>query len=120
VGDHNVTLMVSDGQSTETQTFIITVDFNSGLGVDDDFTSDLMQIYPNPSDGLFYVELSEALESEVILELLNPLGKLILQQEFPPYTLIKEEYDLSDRPAGIYFIRVYNASFQNLKKLMLH
>jgi len=120
VGDHNVTLMVSDGQSTETQTFIITVDFNSGLGVDDDFTSDLMLIYPNPSDGIFSIELSEVLESEVILEVLDPLGKVLLQQEFPPYTLIQEEYNLSDRPAGIYFIRVYNASFQNLKKLMLH
>ncbi|MBE9516908.1 MAG: T9SS type A sorting domain-containing protein, partial [Bacteroidetes bacterium] len=99
--------------------FIITVDFKSGLGVDDDFTSDLMLIYPNPSDGIFSIELSEALESEVMLEVLDPLGKVLLQQEFPPYTLIQEEYNLSDRPAGIYFIRVYNASFQNLKKLML-
>jgi hypothetical protein len=79
-----------------------------------------MVVYPNPTDGRFFVELSEEIEKEMILEILNPLGKILLQEVFSPYTLIKEEYNLSDQPAGIYFVRVYNTSYQTIKKLMIH
>ncbi len=120
VGDHNVTLMVSDGDAAENQSFIITVDFKSAVGIDDAFSSDYIKIYPNPSDGRFFVELTYELQREFTLELLDPLGRVMLQEQFPPYTLIKEEYNLSDRSAGIYFIRVYHESAQTLRKLLIH
>jgi len=120
VGDHNVTLMVSDGEDVEYQSFIITVDVKSGVGIDDAFSSDYMRIYPNPTDGRFFVELTYELGRELTLEILDPLGKVLLQEEFPPYTLTKEEYNLSDRPAGIYFIRVYQESAQTIRKLVIH
>jgi hypothetical protein len=119
-GDHNVRLRVSDGDGTEDQNFVITVEVQSGIDIDDVFSPDFMVVYPNPTDGRFFVELSEEIEKEMILEILNPLGKILLQEVFSPYTLIKEEYNLSDQPAGIYFVRVYNTSYQTIKKLMIH
>jgi len=120
VGEHNVSLKVSDGKGTEFQSFMITVGVQSGVGIDDFRSQDFMVVYPNPSDGRVIVELSRELEREIILEILDPTGKVLLQQEFPPYFLIKEEYNMSDRPAGIYFIRVYNDSHQTIRKLMIH
>ena len=120
VGDHNVTLMVSDGEGTEIQSFVLTVEAVSGVGIDDINSPEFMLVYPNPTDGRFYVDLSIELEKEIILEILDPMGKVLMQQKFPPYLLIKEEYNLSDRPAGIYFIRVYNDSFQIIRKLIIH
>jgi len=120
VGEHNVSLMVSDGEGTEIQSFILTVEAVSGVGIDDINSPDFMLVYPNPTDGRVIVELSGKLEREIILEILDPMGKVLLQQKFPPYFLIKEEYNMSDRPAGIYFIRVYNDSHQNIRKLMIH
>jgi hypothetical protein len=119
-GEHNVSLMVSDGEGVEIQSFIITVEVQSGVGIDDFRSPDFMVVYPNPSDGRVIVELSRELEREIILEILDPMGKVLLQQEFPPYFLIKEEYNMSDRPAGIYLIRVYNDSHQSIRKLMIH
>jgi len=119
-GDHNVSLRVSDGERAENQNFVITVEIQSSVGLDDIFTHDFMWIYPNPSDGRFIVELSQELEEEITLEMMDPLGKILFQQTFPPYSLIKEAYDLSDRPAGLYFIRVYQDSFQTIRKLILH
>ena len=120
VGENNVSLMVSDGEGTEIQSFILTVEAVSGVGIDDFRSPDFMVVYPNPSDGRVIVELSRESEREIILEILDPMGKVLLLQEFPPYFLIKEEYNMSDRPAGIYFIRVYNDSHQNIRKLMIY
>ena len=119
-GDHNVKLRASDGEGAEDQNFVITVEVQYGVGIDDFRSPNFMVVYPNPSDGRFIVELSRELERKTTLEIINPLGKVLLLQEFPPYTLIKEEYKLSDHPAGNYFIRVYNISYQTIKKLMIH
>jgi hypothetical protein len=119
-GDHNLILRVSDGDGAENQNFVITVEAVFGVGIDDFRSPDFMVVYSNPSDGRFFVELSRKLERDVILDILNPMGKVLLQQEFPPYTLIKEEYKLNDMPAGIYFIRVYYDSSQTIRKLMIH
>lgn len=119
VGEHSVTLMVSDGEDTDIQVFTIIVEPESGVGVNDLDSPGFMHIYPNPSDGRFFVELSAALENVLNLQIIDPLGKVVLQQEFPPFQQIREEYDLSDRPAGLYFIRIYFDSGQGYGKLIL-
>ena len=113
-------LRVTDGEGEESQNFVVSVDAVSGTGLDNFLSPDFMVIYPNPSDGLFFVELSSAIESEVILAILNPIGKVLLQERFPPYILINQEYNLSSLPAGMYFISVYNDSFQSTRKLIIH
>ncbi len=119
VGDHPVSLLVSDGEDTNNQDFTITVEFESGVGIDDLNSTGFMKIYPNPSDGRFIVELAGELEKELSLQILDPLGKVLMQQEFPPYYQIREEYNLNDRPAGLYFIRIYHDSGQSIGKLIL-
>ena len=120
VGDHNVSLMVSDGVGTEIQSFILTVDAVSGVGIDDINSPEFLLVYPNPTDGRIFIELSREIERELTLEIMDPLGKVLFQDVFPPYHLIKEEYNLSDRSAGIYFIRVHHDSFQTIRKLMIY
>jgi len=120
LGEHNVSLMVSDGEATEIQSFIITVEGQSGVGIDDFPSLDFMKVYPNPSDGRVFVELSGELEGESILEILDLMGKVLLQKRFPPYFLIKEEFNMSDRPAGIYFIRIHNDSHKTIRKIIVH
>jgi hypothetical protein len=117
-GDHNVTLRVTDGEGATNQNFVITVSFVDGL--EELSSEEGIFIYPNPSDGRFFVELSRELDKEISLEILDPIGRILQQELFPPYYLIHEEYNLSDRPAGIYFIRVYDDSFQIVRKLMIH
>jgi hypothetical protein len=117
-GDHNVTLRVSDGVEAENQNFVITVEFVDGI---EELASDEgILIYPNPTDGIFFIELARELETEVTLEILDPLGRALQQEVFPAYFLIQTEFDLSDSPPGIYFIRIYDKSSQHIEKLLLH
>lgn len=118
VGDHNVALRVTDGEGSENQNFVITVDFV--YGTKEVSSGENILIYPNPSDGRFFIELSKEFEEEIILEILDPMGKVLVQKEFPPYFLISEAFSLEDQPGGIYFIRVYSSTFQTLEKLIMH
>jgi hypothetical protein len=117
-GDHNVSLRVTDGEGSATQDFVITVDFVDGLV--DLSSEEGILIYPNPSDGRFLVELSRKLDTEMSLEIRDPCGRVLQQVVFPPYSMIYEEYNLSDCPAGIYYIRVYDNTFQIIRKLIIH
>lgn len=118
-GENNISLEVSDGKASEYQNFVITVEAQSGVGVDDYSFPDLMEVYPNPSDGVFFVKLSKELEKGIMFEILNPMGKVLLQKEFPPYFLISKSFKLNDQPGGIYFIRVYNSSFHSVGKIFI-
>jgi hypothetical protein len=116
-GDHNVTLRVTDGEGSENQNFVITVDFV--YSIEELVSEEGIIIYPNPTHGRFFVELSRELEKEVCLEIMDPLGKVLVQQKYPPYHLINEEFNWSDGATGIYFIRVYNDSFFSTAKFIM-
>ncbi len=119
IGDHNVTLSVSDRELTTDQNFTITVEFESGVGIADLLSPDFMVIYPNPTNGRFIVEMAGELEKELKLEIIDPAGRILMQQLFPPYHMLREEYNLEDRPPGMYFIRVVHDSDQLIRKLIL-
>jgi Secretion system C-terminal sorting domain len=59
-------------------------------------TASKVEIYPNPSDGIFYLETSTAIKQS---ELFNAMGQAIKGSVF--HNCI----DLSANPSGIYFLR---------------
>jgi type IX secretion system substrate protein len=79
-----------------------------------------MLIYPNPTDGRFILELAGEQEADLSLEIFDQTGKLFLQHVFPSHSAIREEFDLSSKPAGIYFLRIYHDSDHAIGKLILH
>ena len=71
--------------------------FSDSCGVasisENTFDSDL-QIYPNPTTGLFTIEGAIG-----TTKVIDPLGRLV-------FTTTKSEIDLSDQPKGIYFVSI--------------
>ena len=63
--------------------------------------------------------LNPSSDTEIHLEIMDPIGRILLHQEFPPYGLTHKAYDLSNRSPGIYFLRIYDESSQIIKKLMI-
>ncbi len=119
-GIYNVTLRVSDGYDSDDQEFTITVEENGSVGINMALLKDQLLLYPNPTDGRFILELSGAYEADLTFEIFDQTGKLVLQQIFPSHAQIRKEFDLSSKPPGIYFIRIYHDSQQTMGKLILH
>ncbi|MCX6266308.1 MAG: T9SS type A sorting domain-containing protein [Bacteroidetes bacterium] len=74
-------------------------------------------IYPNPSNGVFFLEANGAAEfSNVRAEVLNMQGtrvtSFLLNHER------KHQLSLSDRPAGVYFIRLISETMTETAKII--
>lgn len=76
--------------------------------------SNTIKVYPNPSNGKFSIELPEGTEEMSITDL---SGKTISIIEKPKTHL---EYNLSNYPLGIYFIRYQFEGKSYSEKLVLH
>lgn len=63
-----------------------------------------IDLYPNPNNGLFFLDLSSMAREEVQLEVFDFLGKLVLSSEFRAES--QYEVDLQDLSKGLYHLRV--------------
>ena len=61
-------------------------------------------LFPNPTPGTFTLQLKEATESMITVEIYSMLGERILQTQLSGQQ--QYEFDLSGRPGGVYLIRV--------------
>ena len=67
------------------------------------------RLWPNPTTGNFTIELvASAGLSSIQVDIYDNLGGKILTKELDGQ--LRHEFSLSDRPAGIYFIRVVSKS----------
>jgi hypothetical protein len=103
-GVHQVILAVSDGSLTVNQDFDVTV--QSTVGIEEPGSPGNLAVYPNPTDGRFIVELDRELTEEATLEIIDLAGKVLIHKDIPSHQILKEEFNLSDQPAGLYFIRI--------------
>jgi hypothetical protein len=73
------------------------------------------KVYPNPTTGIFTLELSE-IASTVTIEIYGVMGEQILRQDVSGF--ITYEFDLSSQPRGIYIIRVLNGNEMGIQRVI--
>lgn len=80
----------------------------------DDVKASLVNIYPNPNDGLFTIVLSDMNTSvQVVITDIN--GRVVHSSLMDED---KKQLDLSSQPAGIYFINVSGGTFNEVVKIV--
>ncbi len=77
------------------------------------------QVFPSPSNGQFYINLSDNSENQVLVKLMNVLG-----EELRPFTPAYKQdsgysMDYSDFPTGIYMMAVMTKNKVLVKKIMI-
>lgn len=64
------------------------------------------KVYPNPTTGVFTLELSEITEASVVkVEIYGIHGERLLNEKYTGEK--KHEFSLEGKPAGIFFIRIF-------------
>ncbi|MDO4763246.1 MAG: S8 family serine peptidase [Flavobacteriaceae bacterium] len=105
---YDVYAVYSDGVKSDKRT--VTVDVSSL------YTSNIVRVYPNPSNGLFVVEAKIGISS-LKAEVYDMAGKLIFKKD---YQGNKADLDLTQYPKGIYILNlVDNNGGKQSAKLMI-
>jgi len=98
-----------------TPAFKTSVQGSNTVGLATDFT-----VYPNPSNGLFFVELTTNADIDRTLTILNMQGQIIQQQFLAATTAVqKVEMNLANQAAGMYFIRVSSKEGSSVERLIV-
>ncbi len=76
-----------------------------------------ISISPNPSNGIFNINLSGNIEGDLSYKVMSVTGQLILEGLFSNSI---ESLDLSAYQNGMYFINIYNETHATTKKVVLN
>lgn len=118
-GTYGVCLQCN-GSSNCTKCLAITVPGNSigGVGIKEVEEDILFSIYPNPSDGKIYLEMSNGMTFNHQLVVTDILGNVV-ENIMLRNTI--EELDLSKEPSGCYFLSFYDQNGkQKIMKVLLN
>lgn len=74
-----------------------------------------MEIYPNPSNGKFYLQLGSDYTSNTKVEVFNAVGMKVLETYA---NQLKTEIDLTNMQQGIYYVRVDDGQNVRTQKIM--
>ena len=85
----------------------ILIHFKDCVGFDDQTPSFLCDIYPNPNDGIFTLDLFSKKSENIDFKLLNDLNiPVYSQQKLIISGLVKKSFDFRNLPSGIYFLEL--------------
>jgi len=102
-------------QSTTSDTVILYC-----LGVEENDLQHAVDIYPNPSNGIFNVKWNASGTQKLKLSICNSLGQEIIRaDDFGINSSAEKQIDLSGYAPGIYFITIQNGNDWVVKKIVV-
>ncbi len=75
-----------------------------------------MGVYPNPSNGIFMVDLGTKEKSKSMVTIYNYLGQIVFQQNNSGERM---KIDLSEQDKGMYFADLTSGNTQQVFKIVL-
>jgi len=89
---------------------------NANMGLANNNTADALNVFPNPSTGVFTVSLSNATDGTV--DVLDLMGKKIQSLQMNANTNVYQ-IDLTDYAKGVYIINITRGGIKQSKKIIL-
>ncbi len=74
------------------------------------------QVYPNPSNGTFYVRANVTGSSSI--KVMDVTGRVVFSKEYPTQSLLLTSFDLSNQAQGVYMVEVREGSNISVQKIV--
>ena len=82
------------------------------------FDNTAFELYPNPSNGVFYLVSERSIETLIIIT--DALGKEVLNTEVKLYPNEAYSFDLSHLSKGLYSMHLHGAEGDSFRKILIH
>ncbi len=107
IGNHPYWLYCSFTNGCEASDTVI-VKVLDGVNVNELNTTNGINVYPNPSNGVFNVSGEFSTNNNVTITVLDITGKTVLIKKLDNVSILNQEIDLSSNNKGIYFVKINN------------
>jgi len=106
---------------TTTKEIIIEVASCITTGIEDLIGSEGIALFPNPNNGIFQLQFELTEAKTVRLQLYNTIGQVIEGFEADNQLgIFNQSFDLSTKPAGLYYLELEIEGERHLEKIMVY
>ena len=89
-------------------------------GIEDTFPFSDVIIYPNPTSGLFTIEMNNSLFGELVIDIFSQKGSKVLKIKFEKTTEhFSAQFDLSGQSKGMYLINLSLDKYRAVRKVVV-
>ncbi len=102
--------------------YLIKTDVNgnvSGIFNNSFSKKDVINIYPNPNNGVFNLAINVPDKCNLIIELMNVYGQVVYKNYVKSIFKFNDEIDVSELSKGVYYLRLRTENEIGVKKLII-
>ncbi len=104
----------------EDNTYIDDINIMNSTGIENSELGSLINLFPNPSTGVFNLNIALESQKDLNVKVINPLGQTVqqfgeLKSNGGMFTL-----DMSTEPNGVYFVEITAGSQTTVKRIMIN
>ncbi len=96
--------------------FITKLDILGTSKISETTKTNLFYVYPNPSQGVYQIEVEKGSHVELYVEVSDMQGKIVYKE--PTYNQHKFKLYLSNQPSGVYLLKVRTDKNQEIQQLI--
>ncbi|MFA8451283.1 MAG: C25 family cysteine peptidase [Bacteroidales bacterium] len=98
--------MVVTGFNTET--IVQEVKIVDNVGLEETFSQNDIQIFPNPNSGIFHIKFNNSQEEDYTIKVVNINGKLVYNKQITSDGSLSHKVQLADKDisSGVYFVQI--------------
>jgi hypothetical protein len=109
---------VTDGNTCENSDEI-TIQFDDCTGISELTENWTVNIFPNPSDGIFSIKISSLSNKPASLKIMNTLGTVVYQSNINVDPSKTMDIKLTNQPEGIYYLNLKGEGVNLIKKVII-
>jgi hypothetical protein len=99
---------------------VITIQFDDCTGISEMSENWTVNVFPNPSDGVFSIKISSLSNLPVSLELMNTLGAVVYRMDNLSVATSKIlDLKITNQPEGIYYLNLKGDGVSLIKKVII-